>query len=222
MKIIIYDIIRITNRISEFYVNAKRVKYKHNYGWDEVLKDIDLARTDTNFTPYNSSKQDWIIAGYKVVVNKRGWAFAYLIDNSGDMVIYDVENYRNLDIPIRASSDLGLYQQLSSVKSVQPKAYSPIGFGWWAVQHDDGYIYIHDRKGNIMPNIRFNEIVKVFRKRRDDANVYAVGQYGGKNFKLYLNGKHVMLENRNNIRLKEHQFFGLISECVKKILKEIA
>lgn len=73
-----------------------------------------------------------------------------------------------------------------------------------------------------MPYVRFNEIVKPFRKRRDDANIYAIGQYGGKNFKLYLNGKYIILENKEVIRLTEQKFYELISECIKEIIKEIA
>lgn len=222
MKIIIYDINQISNRITAFYVNAKRLKHKHSYGWNEVLKDIDLAENDRNFTPYNSSKQDWIDAGYNVVINERGWAFAYIADDSGSMVIYDVENYRNLDIPINNSKDLNQYKQLASVRTKQEKTYSSIGFGWWAVRHEDGYIYIHYKNGDVIPNIRFNEIVKPFRKRRDDSYVYAVGQYGGKNFKFYPNGKVIMLENRNVIRFTETQFKRLIVECVSNILRKIS
>lgn len=48
MKIKIYDIDQISNRISKFYTNAKKFKYNNSYGWDEVLKDIDLAANDKN------------------------------------------------------------------------------------------------------------------------------------------------------------------------------
>lgn len=222
MKIIIINPTFIISRIIEFYVNAKCLKHGGGYGWDEVFNDIYLAQSDTNFTPYNSSKQDWVRARYSVVINKRGWAFAYRMDNAGDMMIYDVDNYRNLNIHIESTKDLGLYQNLSSIKLAQQKQYTPLGYGWWATRHEDGYIYLHDRKGNVMPNIRFNEIVSKFRKRKDDANVYAVGQYGGKNFKLYPNGRCVMMENRNILRLTEYQFKSLLTECITKILREIA
>lgn len=187
-------------------------KYGSAYGWEEVLNDIDLAQSDTNFTPYNSSKRNWIRAGYNVVINKRGWAFAYLMDNSGDMVIYDVDNYRNLDIHIKGTKNLSLYQNLSSVKPTQPKQYTPIGYGWWVIRQSDGYLYIKHKNESIMNGVRFNQIIKPFRKRRDDANVYAVGQYGDNKFKLYLNGKHILLENRRIIRLSESQFMEIITE----------
>lgn len=48
MKIIIQDIIRISNRISEFYTNAKKNAHQHAYGWDETFNDIALAQSDTN------------------------------------------------------------------------------------------------------------------------------------------------------------------------------
>ena len=221
MNIIIVNPRNIVNRITEFYNNAKTEKHDNSYGWDEVRKDILVARKDTNFTPYNSSKQDWINAQYKVVINKRGWAFAYLIEGN-NMYIYDVDNYRYLNIPIDDTKDLNLYRQLKSVKPKQVQPYSSLGYGWWFTRHEDGYIYLHDRNGNMMPNIRFNEIVSKFRKRKDDANVYAVGQYGGKNFKLYPNGRCVMMENRKILRLTEYQFKTLLTECITKILKEIA
>lgn len=225
MRIIIVNPTYVLSRIVEFYTNAKNEKYDNSYGWDEVFNDIDLAQSDTNFTPYNSSRQDWINAGYKVVINQRGWVFAYLMKGN-DMCIYDAENYRNLDTHIEDIRDLNLYKQLSTAKTKQVKPYSSLGYGWWAIRHDDGYIYIHHKNGNIMPNVRFNEIVRQFRQRKDDPYIYAVGQYGGKNFKLYLNGQHVMLENRrlrnNVIRLTESQFHKMLVECISKIISEIA
>ena len=216
--------ISVWDRIAQFYIDAKFEKYDNSYGWDEVFKDIDLAQRDTNFTPYNSSRQDWINAGYKVVVNQRGWVFAYLIEDD-DMYIYDAENYRNLDTHIKDIRDLNLYRQLSTAQTKQIKPYSSLGYGWWAIRHDDGYIYIHHKNGDIMPNVRFNEILRQFRQRKDDPNIYAVVQYGGKNFKLYLNGHHVMLENRrlrkNVIRLTESQFHKILVECISKIMKKI-
>ena len=228
MKIITVNPTFIISRIIEFYTNAKEKAHQHSYGWDEVFNDIDLAQSDTNFKPYNSSKRDWIMAGYNVVINERGWAFAYRMDNSVNledsevMMIYDVDNYRNLDVHIESTKNLSLYQNLSSVKPARQKKYTPIGYGWWAIRQNDGYLYIKHKKGNIMQGVRFNQILRPFRKRRDDANIYAVGQYGEKKFKLYLNGKHIMLENRRIIRMSESQFMDIITECITNYLKEIA
>lgn len=72
-----------------------------------------------------------------------------------------------------------------------------------------------------MTNIRFNEMYNTFRKRRDDTNIYAIGIYGGKKFKIYLNGKCTLLENRHHIILPKHAFRELITECVKRIIKKI-
>ena len=144
------------------------------------------------------------------------------MDNVVDMMIYDVDNYRNLDIHIESPKDLGLYQNLSSVRQVQQKQYTSIGYGWWAVRQSDGYLYIKHKTGTIMQGVKFNQIIKPFRKRRDDANVYAVGQYGDKNFKLYLNGKHIMLESRKIIRMSESQFMGVLTECISEIIRKIA
>ena len=224
MKIKINNSRIIINRITNFYSNAKTKKYNNSYGWDEVRKDIDLARSDTNFTPYNTSKQEWVNNGYKVVINKRGWVFAYLSDKNGDMVIYDVENYRNLDIPINDTGNLNLYQQLSSLKTKQPKPYFSLGFGWWAVRHKDGFIYIQNRNGTKMPNIRFSEIIKPFRKRKDDTNTYAIGQYGDKNFKFYLNGKCIIIENRGfdfNMRKTQRYLDRIITETLRNYTNKL-
>ena len=216
----------IINRITEFYNNAKILKYANSYGWDEVRKDILMARSDTIFSPCGFSTPEWINAGYKVVRNSRNWAFAYKMDNDGNMVIYDAENCKNLTVKINQSNNLSIQNNLSSVRKCNKKPYQSIGYGWWAIRHDDGFIYIHHKSGNIMPNVRFNEILRQFRKRKDDRNIYAVGEYGGKSFKVYLNGKYVMLENRrhntNVLRLTEFQFKQMLVECITKIIKEIA
>lgn len=84
------------------------------------------------------------------MVNNRGWAFAYGFDNSGSMVIYDVDNYRNLNIPNENVKDLNQYMQLTSIRAKNNEGYSPIGYGWWAIRHEDGYVYIHHRNGNVI------------------------------------------------------------------------
>lgn len=217
--------VHIWDRISEFYINAKKNAHQHAYGWDEVFNDIALAQSDTNFTPYSSSKQDWINAGYNVVINKRGWAFAYLINNSGDMEIYDVENYRNLSIPINVSGNLNLYQQLSSVNSKQqPRGYG-LGYGISAYRADDGYIYLYKNR-RLIPNCRFNEIEKKFYKYKN-GEIYAIGRYGDKRFKIYyLQDKDqikVLQESRKRVlRLNETQLRRIITECVTKVFNEIA
>lgn len=224
MKII--ALISVWDRIAQFYIDAKEEKYDNSYGWDEVYRDIELAHNDTIFFVCGYSKKEWINAGYSVVRNNRNWAFAYKMDDNGDRVIFDAENCKNLTIKINQPNNLSIQNNLSSVGIPIEKLYQSIGYGWWAIRHEDGYIYIHHKNGNIMPNVRFNEIVRQFEQRKDDPNIYAVGQYGGKKFKLYLNGQHIMLENirfqKNIIRLTENQFRRLIVESVKKILRKIA
>lgn len=214
--------ISIWDKIAQFYIRAKFLKYKHSYGWDEVLRDIDLAANNTDFRPHGASKQDWINHGYRVVINGRGWAFAYLMDENGDMVIYDVDNYRNLNVRINPTAVGGILGFSGGNKS--NNLYFSIGYGWWAIRGNDGYLYIRHKNGQTMPNIRFNEIIKPFRKRKDDSNIYAIGQYGGKNFKVYLNGKYMTLEARRIkkkvLRLNESQLKKLITESVLQVLYE--
>lgn len=217
--------INVWDRIAQFYIDAKEEKFDNSYGWDEVFRDIELAHNDTNFSICGYSKKEWINAGYNVVRNNRNWAFAYKMDDNGNMVIFDAENCKNLPLKINQANNLSIQDNLSSVRNKQDKPYQSMGYGWWAIRHNDGYIYIHHKSGDIMPNVRFNEILRQFRQRKDDPNIYAVGQYGGKNFKLYLNGQHVMLENRrlrkNVIRLTESQFHKMLVECISKIMKKI-
>lgn len=77
--------------------------------------------------PYRCSKTSWIEAGYKAVINKRGWVFAYQINENKDMVIYDAENKINLQISTNDTENLELYQQLHDVKSSQEKPYHSLG-----------------------------------------------------------------------------------------------
>lgn len=212
----------IWDKIAQFYIDAKNEAHKHDYGWDEVLRDIDLAYFDTNFSPCQAIREDWVRMGYQTVMSKRGWVFAYVI-KSNIMYICDVEKNKNINnLANSSNTNLSLLKQLNSVKPKQEQTYLSLGYGWWAERGKNGYVYIKDRNGNIMPNIRFNEIISKFRKRKDDDNIYAVGQYGGKNYKFYPNGRCIMIENRNVLRLTEYQFKTFLTECITKILKGIA
>ena len=216
--------ISVWDRIAQFYIDAKEKKFGNSYGWDEVYRDIELAHNDTKFLLCSYSKKEWINAGYSVVRNSRNWAFAYKIDENGNMLIFAADNCKNLTIKINQTNNLSIQDNLSSVRKSKDKPYQFMGYGWWAIRKQDGYIYIQNKNGQSMPNIRFNEIVKQFRQRKDDANIYAIGQYGGKNYKVYLNGKYVLIENKKHrksiIRLTESQLQKIINETISDYLNE--
>ncbi|MBR2369709.1 MAG: hypothetical protein IKA83_06095, partial [Paludibacteraceae bacterium] len=88
---------KITQKISNFYIKAKQFRYPNSYDWEEVLNDIQLSAQDKNLIPTNKTTNLWLSNGYDVARNKRGWAFAYVIEND-TMYIYDTENCRNLTI----------------------------------------------------------------------------------------------------------------------------
>lgn len=73
-RVVIVDIKYTTNKISQFYFNAKRNKYNHTYGYEDVFKDIQLAYQDRQLYPSNKTIQKWIDNGFDVARNKRGWA----------------------------------------------------------------------------------------------------------------------------------------------------
>ena len=222
MKII--AAIHIWDRIAEFYINAKRLKYGSAYSWDKVIKDIELAQSDTNFTPCGASKQEWIDAGYNVVRNARNWAFAYQMQNE-IMYIYDVENCKYLDVPIKSQNNLNTYNQLSSVKSAQQPRGFAMGYGFSAYRADNGFIYLYKNRQRIQ-DYWFNEIEKNFCKYKN-GEIYAIGVYGDKRFKIYYlkdkdQIKVIQESRRQTLRLTESQFMEMLTECISEIIRKIA
>jgi hypothetical protein len=181
-RVVIVDIKYTTNKISQFYFNAKRNKYNHTYGYEDVFKDIQLAYQDRQLYPSNKTIQKWIDNGFDVARNKRGWAFAYKIDN-GIMYIHDVENCRNLTITYQNIEPFIIIS--NTTQSVNKQCYS-IGYKVSACRLKDGYIYLYKNRQRL-PNFRFNEIIKPF-YRYKNGEIYAIGLYSNKKYKITLDG----------------------------------
>lgn len=196
---------QLYDKITKFYFNAKLKKYKHSYGWEEVFKDIQLSSQDKNLIPTNKTKQDWLSIGYNVARNKRGWAFAYTVKED-IMYIYDAENCRNLTVDYQNTA---LFT-MTGLKKVQQNEWIPIGYRITAHQAEDGYVYLY-KNGNQLPNYRFNKIIKPFYKYKN-GEIYAIGLYGGKQFKITLDGIARALA--------ESKITNIVKETVRKILYE--
>lgn len=192
---------QLYNKFDKFYFNAKLKKYKHSYGWDEVFRDIQLAHQDRILTPTNKTTDKWFGAEYNVARNKRGWAFAYIIKDD-IMYIYDTENCRNLTLDYKNTEPF----VMSNIDEPQQRQNFSMGYKISACRLDDGYIYLY-KNGRQVPDYRFNEILNVFRKHKN-GEIYAVGLYGGKKFKITLDGIASALF--------ETKIQKLISESTKK------
>ena len=195
---------QLYDKITKFYFNAKLRKYKHSYGWDEVFKDIQLSSQDKNLIPTNKTKQDWLSIGYNVARNKRGWAFAYIVKDD-TMYIYDAENCRNLTVDYQNNATFTIFNQ-----GEKQQDNIPMGYKISARRLDDGYIYLY-KNGQQLPNYRFNEIRKIFHKYKN-GEVYAIGLYGGKQFKITLDGIACALA--------ESKITNIVKETVRKTLYE--
>lgn len=202
----IYVINQLYAKISRFYFNAKLEKYKYSYGWDEVLKDIQLSLHDMSLMPTNKTTNEWLNNGYNVARNKRGWAFAYIIKDD-TMFIYDAENCRNLTVDYQNTSPFIIS---TANKQLQNKENIAMGYKISACRLDDGYIYLF-KNGKRIPNYRFNEIINIFRKHKG-GEVYAIGLYGNKKFKITLDGiARALIES---------QISKIVDGLVKNILSE--
>ena len=191
----------ISQRISDFYIKAKQFNYSNSYGWDEILKDIKLAYQDKHLTPTNKTTDKWLETGCNVARNKRGWAFTYII--KGDTIyIYDAENCKNLTLDYQNTEPF----VMSNIYNPQQRQNFPMGYKISACRLNDGYIYLY-KNGRQVPDYRFNEILKIFRKHKN-GEIYAVGLYGGKKFKITLDGIASALF--------ETKIQKLISESTKK------
>ena len=195
----------ISQRISDFYIKAKQFNYSNSYGWDEILKDIKLAYQDKHLTPTNKTTDKWLETGCNVARNKRGWAFTYII--KGDTIyIYDAENCKNLTLDYQNTEPF----VMSNIYNPQQRQNFPMGYKISACRLNDGYIYLY-KNGRQVPDYRFNEILKIFRKHKN-GEVYAVGLYGDKKFKITLDCIAKSLQ--------EARLHKIIRDSVKKILKE--
>ncbi|MBO5143293.1 MAG: hypothetical protein J6C46_09980 [Clostridia bacterium] len=181
-QIIIRNKTQILHKITQFYYNAKLKKHKHSYGWEDVFRDIQLAYQNKQLVPTNKTIQKWVDVGYNVARNKRYWVFAYKIDN-GIMYIYDVENCRNLTITYQNIEPFIIIS--NTTQSVNKQCYS-IGYKVSACRLKDGYIYLYKNRQRL-PNFRFNEIIKPF-YRYKNGEIYAIGLYGNKKYKITLDG----------------------------------
>ena len=144
-----------------------------------MFRDIQLAHQDRILTPTNKTTDKWFGAEYNVARNKRGWAFAYIIKDD-IMYIYDIENCRNLTLDYQNTEPF----VMSNIDEPQQRQNFSMGYKISACRLDDGYIYLY-KNGRQVPDYRFNEILNVFRKHKN-GEIYAVGLYGGKKFKITL------------------------------------
>ena len=172
--------------ISRFYINAKQMKFNNSYGWEEVVKDIQLARKYNKLVPTDKTTPNWIRAGFNVARNKRGWAFAYTIENDV-MYIHDAENCRNLTATQKNTDPF------ITTPQQEEKQCWPMRYKIYACRLDDGFIYLYNKDGQKFPDYKFNEILKPF-YRYKNGEIYAVGLYGGKKFKITLDGVAKLLQ----------------------------
>ena len=210
-KIVFDNLEFIQQRIIQFYVNAKTKKYQHSYGWDEVEKDIDLALSDMDLRPCRATNEQWRRLGYYTAVNKRGWKFAYTIEDDIDendkkiglvLVIHDAANYRNLDKLYDQADDFELVN-----RPANPQTHWNMGYGIHAYRMPDGYIHLFKNRKEI-PNCRFNEVIDNFR-RRENGEVYAIVDYGGGRCKITLSGVCTQI------------FESLIRRITRRVISEL-
>lgn len=171
----------IVTRIIQYYVKAKRLNHIYAYGWEDVFKDIELAYQDRNLFPTNKTIPEWFNEGFDVARNKRGWAFAYKIVED-ILYIYDAENCRNLTMDYNNTTPFVLVSQIQN----SDKQCFSINYKVSACRKEDGYIYLF-KDNQQLPGYRFNEIIKPFYKYKS-GEIYAIGTYGGKKFKITLDG----------------------------------
>lgn len=179
-KVMIINKHNVATAIADFYINAKIYKY-NNYGWDEVLKDFYLSYQNKEIFPTNKTTPEWFNAGFDVARNKRGWAFAYKIVED-TLYIYDAENCRNLTMDYNNTTPFVLVSQIQN----SDKQCFSINYKVSACRKEDGYIYLF-KDNQRLPGYRFNEIIKPFYKYKS-GEIYAIGSYGGKKFKITLDG----------------------------------
>lgn len=170
----------ISQRIADFYINAKTYKYNHTYDWDDVFNDIRLVHNDNKLVPTDKTTPNWLNAGYNVARNKRGWAFAYTIEDDV-MYIHDAENCRNLTTTSKNTEPFIIVPSNQN----ESQCFS-MRYDIYACRNEDGYIYLYKNRQQL-PNYRFNEILKPFYKYKN-GEIYAIGLYGGKKFKITLDG----------------------------------
>lgn len=196
----------IVNRIIQFYVNAKNNKYNHSYGWEEVFNDIRLAHQDVVLVSTDKTTPEWINARYNVARNKRGWAFAYTIEDDV-MYIHDAENCRNLTT---TSKNTEPFIIVADVSNTDEKQCISMRYNIYACRNEDGYIYLYKNRQQL-PNYRFNDIIKPFYKYKN-GEIYAIGLYGDKKFKITLDGVAKVLQEMR-IRKIVHQ---VINEALSR------
>ena len=131
-----------------------------------------------------------------------GWAFAYRIEQD-TLYIYDAENCRNLTTEYRNTEPFVLAQGIST----NNKQCFSINYKVTACRKEDGYIYLF-KDNQQLPGYRFNEIIKPFYKYKS-GEIYAIGEYGGKKFKITLDG---VVRTLNEMRLRR---------IVRQVLTEV-
>ena len=173
-NIIIRNKNTIKQRILRFYTNAKKFNYPHSYGWDEVKQDAKNALEDKDLTYGNSTKQEWLDNGYDVVTNKRGWAFAFKMEDKDTMVVYDVDNCDNLPL---------LYQNRNQVYH-KPNNVINMTHGIFAKRESDGLFHLYTKNGRAIRDAVYEDIVQKFNSDKNGS--YAITVKDGKQCKVML------------------------------------
>lgn len=175
----------IIAKIATFYMNAKIYKYKHAYGWDDVLRDINKAQSDTDYVFANATTDDWQRRGYVPIRNKFGWAFGCekIKENNVDVFyIRDAENCKNLTISLQPPK-----QQSSTKKDYRILRTKPL-FGFRFVMHNKTKEYnLIDNDGKLLTQW-FKNIKRPFQTPYGKNKVIAYINIGGIAHSLHLDG----------------------------------
>ena len=222
-----------SKKIADFYINAKKYKYRETYGWDDVERDFNLAFQDMQLIPSSKTIVEWLNNGFNVARNKRGWAFAYTIE---DNVIYvhDVINCKYLTLDYQNTAQFTTYTQN---KIQQYKVIGDAGYGYKIAQSTvDNKSSIITPQGKCLTKFVFDQIIGFHHSSNDYNTIYAVGFQGNRVFaiyqdgniqvlpyskKEYLNKKHQYYEssNPNKIVINESHIRNIVRETLRRYLQ---
>ena len=202
---------RIRQRISQFYIRAKTIKYKHAYGWNDVVRDAILALNDLHLKPSDFTKEEWMNMGYDTAVNDREWDFAYTLKEVGRngyqvfciMTIHDADKSQNLKVSYDNRNRFILELARKS------KASWYMGHKITAHKMKDGHIHLFKNKREI-PNCVFDKIIENF-KTRENGEIYAIVEYKG--------GRYKIVSNDTNPQMLKLE--SLIRRITRRVISEL-
>ena len=172
-----------------------------------------------NFLNWNSEFHAYV--NYKTInnkgINKVG---VYAIGNIGTLQyrIFNISNYTIFEIIEFRFSKLPYKQKKINYSIINKN----IGNGYKIAKSlSNNKLALFNPKHKQLTKFEFDTISNLKQSKNNPNEIYAIGNKGNNKYKITLDGKQSLIENKNHFIVEKSEFFNLLRESVSNAFKDL-